>query len=311
MPDLLFEIGLEEIPARMLASAEAELARRTLALLERERLVTAGAAAKSFSTPRRLAVLVAEVAARQSDVDRRARSAHPRRSPTRMAQPGPAAIAFAKKAGIPVESLRTVTTPKGEYIAATSTKPGRTAAEVLAEELPKELAGIYWAKNMYWRPGKPERFVRPVRWLLCLLGTEVVPVSFGGKTAANLTYGHRVLHGDAPIAIADPNAYASALEAAHVLPDVEARRHTIRKALDRVCRSIPNTRWREDHALVDKLTHLTEWPVGHLWQLRARVPRASRRGPRHRHARPPELLRRGRRIRQACPALPRRAQHGD
>ena len=132
--------------------------------------------------------------------------------------PGPAAIAFAKKAGIPVESLRTVTTPKGEYIAATSTKAGRTAAEVLSEELPKEMAAIYWAKNMYWRPGKPERFVRPVRWLLCLLGSNVVPVTFGGKTAANLTYGHRVLHGDAPISIPTPDAYQPALEGAHVLP---------------------------------------------------------------------------------------------
>ena len=59
-------------------------------------------------------------------------------------------------------------------------KAGRGAAEVIAAELPKELAGIYWAKNMYWRAGKPERFVRPVRWMVALLGEEVVPVSFGG-----------------------------------------------------------------------------------------------------------------------------------
>src|SRR5947209_4760679 len=151
MPDLLLEIGLEEVPARMLASAEAELGRRTLALLERERLIAAGAAHKTFSTPRRLAVLIAEVAPAQADVTEEllgpsAKIAY------KDGQPGPAAIAFAKKAGIPVESLRTVTTPKGEYIAATSTKAGRTAAEVLAEELPKEIAAIYWAKNMYWRP---------------------------------------------------------------------------------------------------------------------------------------------------------------
>ena len=71
--------------------------------------------------------------------------------------------------------------PKGEYLAATVGEGwSGSAAEVIAAELPKELAGIYWAKNMYWRPGKPERFVRPVRWMVALLGGEVVPVAFGG-----------------------------------------------------------------------------------------------------------------------------------
>jgi glycyl-tRNA synthetase beta chain len=139
-------------------------------------------------------------------------------------------------------------------------KAGRAAAEVIAEEMPKELAGIYWAKNMYWRAGKPERFVRPVRWMLCLLDGSVVPVSFGGKTAGNWTRGHRVLAGDGPIAIAAPGEYESALLGAHVIADVEDRRQKIRKALDKVCRTIEGARWREDHALVDKLTHLTEWP---------------------------------------------------
>ena len=92
----------------------------------------------------------------------------------------PAAVAFAKKAGVAVEELKTITNAKGEYLAATSVKAGRGAAEVIAAELPKELAGIYWAKNMYWRPGKPERFVRPVRWMVAMLGGEVVPVGFGG-----------------------------------------------------------------------------------------------------------------------------------
>jgi glycyl-tRNA synthetase beta chain len=141
-------------------------------------------------------------------------------------------------------------------------KAGRAAAEVIAEELPKELAGIYWAKNMYWRPGKPERFVRPVRWLLALLGGVVVPVEFGGKTAGNWTRGHRVLAGDAAIPIGVPDEYEQALLGAHVIADVEARRHKIRKALDRVTREAgAGLRWREDHALVDTVTHLTEWPT--------------------------------------------------
>jgi glycyl-tRNA synthetase beta chain len=259
MAEFLFEIGLEEVPARMIAGAQAELERRTVALLERERLVAANVAVKSFSTPRRLAVWVADVAERQEDISEEllgpsAKIAFKDGIAT------PAAVAFAKKAGVAVEDLKTVETPKGEYLAATSVKPGRSASEVIAAELPKELAQIYWAKNMYWRPGKPERFVRPVRWLLALLGNQVVPVSFAGYEAGNVTYGHRVLAGAEPIAVTSPAEYETTLLKAFVAPDVEARRHTIRKALDRVCRTIPDARWREDHELVDKLTNLTEWP---------------------------------------------------
>jgi glycyl-tRNA synthetase beta chain len=259
MSEFLFEIGLEEVPARMIASAEAELARRVTALLERERLTAAGAVVKSYSTPRRLAVLASHVAAKQEDLAEEmlgpsAKIAYKDGVAT------PAAVAFAKKAGVAVEALKTVETPKGEYLAATSLKPGRTAAEVIAEGLPKELAGIYWAKNMYWRPGKPERFVRPVRWMVALLDGAIVPVEFAGYTAANVTYGHRVLAGADAIPLAAPAHYVGTLEKAFVLADVEARRHKIRKALDHVCRTLPDTRWREDHELVDKMTHLTEWP---------------------------------------------------
>ena len=258
MAEFLFEIGLEEIPARMIAGAQAELLKRVVAMLERERLVAAGVVAKSFSTPRRLAVWVGEVAARQEDVAEEmlgpsAKIAYKDGVAT------PAAVAFAKKAGVGVDELKKVQTPKGEYLAATAVKAGRAAAEVIAAELPKELAGIYWAKNMYWRAGKPERFVRPVRWMLALLGETVVPVEFAGYTAADVTYGHRVLFGEREIRVSAPGAYEKALLDAFVVADVEARRQRIRKALDKVCRGIEGTRWREDHALVDKLTHLTEW----------------------------------------------------
>ncbi|MBS1801590.1 MAG: glycine--tRNA ligase subunit beta [Acidobacteria bacterium] len=258
MADFLFEIGLEEVPARMIAGAEAELKRRVVALLERERLVASGAEAKSFSTPRRLAVLVSGVAAKQDD------AAEELTGPSvkvafKDGVATPAAVAFAKKAGVAVEELKTVTTPKGEYLAATAVKAGRAAAEVIAAEMPKELAGIYWAKNMYWRAGKPERFVRPVRWMIALLGDQVVPVEFGGKTAGAVTYGHRVLFGDAAIKLEAPAKYEEALLTAYVIADVETRRQKIRKALDRVTRAVDGARWREDHGLIDTLTHLTEW----------------------------------------------------
>ena len=275
MAEFLFEIGLEEVPARMIAGAEKELRERVVAMLERERLIThvsgdkaavdmghpRSPSVKSFSTPRRLAVWVDEVAARQADVSEEMTGPAVKIA-YKDGVPTPAAQAFAKKAGVEVGALKTVSTPKGEYLAATAVKAGRTAAEVIAEEMPKELAGIYWAKNMVWRAGRPERFVRPVKWLVCLLGKDVVPVSFAGKTAGRESRGHRVLHGEEPVLIVAPGEYEPALVSAKVMADVEARRHRIRKALDHVTRTGGDgLRWREDHGLVDTVTHLTEWPT--------------------------------------------------
>jgi glycyl-tRNA synthetase beta chain len=264
MADFLFEVGLEEVPARMIAGAQAELQQRVVKMLERQRLVRSGAETKSFATPRRLAVWVKDVAERQEDaaeelVGPSVKIAYKDGVAT------PAAVAFAKKAGVDVAALKTVTNAKGEYLAATAVKTGRGAAEVIAAEMPKELAGIYWAKNMYWRPGKPERFVRPVRWMVAMLGGATVPVSFGGYEAGNVTYGHRVLYGDAAIALKSPAEYEDALLSGFVIANVEERRQRIRKALDKVTRAGDpgglGLRWREDHGLVDKLTQLTEWPT--------------------------------------------------
>lgn len=259
MADFLFELGLEEMPARMIAGAQAELLRRTVGMLERARLVSGEVSAEGYSTPRRLAVLVRGVAERQQDMTEEVMGPAVKIA-YRDGVPGPAAAAFAKKSGVDVSALKIVATAKGDYVAATSVKAGQAASAVIADELPKEVANIYWAKNMYWRPGKPERFVRPVRWMVALLGDAVVPVSFGGYTAGRETYGHRVLFGADAIRVDSPASYLGQLAGAFVMADVELRRHTIRKALDRVCRTVENTRWREDHALVDKMTHLTEWP---------------------------------------------------
>ena len=151
-------------------------------------------------------------------------------------QPTPAAHAFAKKAGVDVAQLEKVTTPKGEYLAAKVTKKGRSAAEILAEGLPKELSSIYWPKNMYWQ--KPnERFVRPVRWLVAMLDGETIPLEFDGIRAGNRSRGHRILT-DGPVTIphAGP-AYFDCLRAAKVLGRGE-REHQIRKALDAATRGI-------------------------------------------------------------------------
>ncbi len=271
MADFLFEIGLEEVPARMIAGAQAELLKRTLALFEREKLVSPtddgktvmeGALApgvKSFSTPRRLAVLVENVREQQEDITEEVTGPAVKIA-FKDGVPTPAAEAFARKSGVAVSELKTIATPKGEYLAASVVKKGRSAAEVIASELPKEIAGIYWAKNMYWRTGKPERFVRPVVWMVCLLGETVVPVEFAGKTAGRASYGHRVLSSGEAFEVQTPESYLAQLEGEYVLADVEVRRQKIRKALDKVTREVAGARWREDESLVDAVTHLTEWP---------------------------------------------------
>jgi glycyl-tRNA synthetase beta chain len=259
MPDFLLEIGLEEVPARMLAGAQAELLKRTLALLAREHLVGNDPVAKSYSTPRRLAVLIENVREQQDDI-REEVTGPAVKIAFKDGVPTAAAEAFARKSGIAVEELRTVETAKGVYLAATSVRKGRSAAAVIADDLPKEIGAIYWAKSMYWRAGKPERFVRPVMWIACLLGDAVVPVTFGGKTAGRATYGHRVLSSGEAFEIVAPDSYLAQLEGEYVIADVEVRRQKIRKALDKVTREVAGARWREDEALVDAVTHLTEWP---------------------------------------------------
>jgi len=260
MADFLLEIGMEEVPARMIAGAEAELGKRVRDLLTRERLLAEGAKVSTYSTPRRLAVLVHGVVDKQDDAEEKVTG--PSWSVAfNDGAPTPAAEAFAKKLGIVVGALEKVTTPRGEYAGATVGRSGRSAAEILASELPKEVLAIYWAKNMYWRAGKPERFVRPVRWVVALLDSAIVPVEIAGINAGNVSRGHRVLHGDGTVRIGEAGAYTERLRNAYVVADVTERKHKIRLALDKATRKIAGARWREDEMLVDTVTHLTEWPT--------------------------------------------------
>src|SRR5438477_10207419 len=155
MSDFLLEIGCEEIPARMVYEANQELQKRVAALLTGNHLPYQDIG--HAETPRRLAIIASGIPATQPDTEERLTG-----PATKVAykdgQPTPAAHAFAKKAGVDVSKLQTVTTPKGEYLTASVTNKGKPAAQVLAELLPKEIAQIYWPKNMYWRAGKPERF---------------------------------------------------------------------------------------------------------------------------------------------------------
>ena len=255
MPDFLLEVGCEEIPARMIDAASKELCERVGMLLQRERL--SPAEVRAFDTPRRLAILASGISGAQADVVEQLTGPSVQVA-FKDGQPTPVALAFARKAGVDVVQLEKVTTAKGEYISARVTKKGRSAAEVLSEALPKEIATIYWPKNMYWR--KPnERFVRPVRWLVAMLDSETIPLEFDGMRAGNSSRGHRTLADQAVAVSRAGSSYIEALQAAKVLGRTE-REHQIRKALDAATRTIPGARWREDKALLDTVVNLTEFP---------------------------------------------------
>ena len=256
MPDFLLEIGLEEIPARMIQDASQELLKRVEDLLSKNALSCNEV--KRAETPRRLTLIASGIPATQPDVQEQLTG-----PATKIAykdgQPTPAAHAFAKKAGVDVGQLQKVTTPKGEYLTASVTNKGKPAAQVLTELLPKEIASIYWPKNMYWRAGKPERFVRPVRWIVALLDGEIIPLEFAGIKAGKESRGHRIM-GPEQVSIGSPSQYVETMKGAHVTALSADREYKIRRALDAATRTVPGARWREDAELLKTVVNLTEWP---------------------------------------------------
>jgi glycyl-tRNA synthetase beta chain len=254
MPDFLLEVGCEEIPARMILDAEQELVSRITRLLSHERLEYGDS--HPFSSPRRIAVHITGVRVSQEDLTEQVTGPSAQIA-FKDGQLTPAAHAFAKKVEVDVSKLERISTAKGDYLGATVTRKGRMASKILAESLPKEIAGLYWPKNMYWRK-RGELFVRPVRWLVAMLDEEVIPMEVFGIAAGKVSRGHRLLgHETAPIS--RPSAYVEALREAKVL-GVAEREHVIRKALDAATRTIPGARWREDKPLLATVVNLTEFP---------------------------------------------------
>ncbi|MEO8726053.1 MAG: glycine--tRNA ligase subunit beta [Acidobacteriaceae bacterium] len=259
MPDFLLEIGTEEIPARMIDGAREELAARITALLVREHLspLRSAISSRSFSTPRRLAVLVRDVLEAQPDAQETVNGPAVKIA-FKDGAPTAAAEAFAKRVKQPVSELKTITTAKGEYLSAAITQRGRPAREVLAEALAKEIAGIYWPKSMYWRAGRPERFVRPLRWIVALLDAEIIPFEFGGIASSNTTRGHRILD-PREIAIHTPGDYEQAMAQGGVVADPQERARIISEQMEALAMA-KGLRVRRHDALLDTVVNLTEAP---------------------------------------------------
>jgi glycyl-tRNA synthetase beta chain len=235
----LLEIGTEEIPDWMIPG-----------VLENLRLLfqKLGIPHESIAmdaTPRRLVLRAEGLPARQADSEERVLG------PAKSA-PAQAVAGFARKQGIKPEDLVVETTAKGEYYCFTRKVAGRASKDILAEALPVLILQIYFPKTMYWTDKKGPRFIRPIRWIVALLGDEIVPFEIAGVDSGALTSGHRRL-GAREIAVTTAD-YEQRLRDHYVILSAEQRREKIRKELAGV-------RIKPDAALLETLVYITEYPT--------------------------------------------------
>ena len=260
MPDLLLELFSEEIPARMQAKAADDLRRMVTDKLVAEGLVYEGA--KAFATPRRLALTVHGIPARQPDLKTE------RRGP-KMGAPDAAVQGFLKATGLnSLDEAEIQRDPKGDFYIALIEKPGRAAIDVLAEILPVIIRTFPWPKSMRWgaRSGKPGslNWVRPLHAITATFGLEteepdVVPFSVDGIEAGQTTYGHRFMAPSA-ISVRRFEDYEAKLKAAKVILDPQARKDII-FADAKELTFAQGFELVEDQVLLDEVSGLVEWPV--------------------------------------------------
>lgn len=259
MSNLILEVGTEEMPAGAIASALEQLNSAVTARLHEVRL--GASSVEVYGTPRRLIVHATGLPDRQPDVEREARG------PAKSVAYGPdgaptgAAIGFARKQGVTVESLETIATPQGEYILARFTEQGKPAGEVLGALLADAVTGLYFPKLMRWG-GAGMRFVRPVRWILCLLDEQVVPMEIGGVHSGRASRGHRFLAPES-FDVSNADQLLELLRKAYVMVDPEERRANIREQSDALARNAGG-RIPWDEGLLDENVWLVEWPTAVL-----------------------------------------------
>jgi glycyl-tRNA synthetase beta chain len=256
--ELLFEIGAEEIPAGMLPRAIGELK----AILEKHLVaenLSEGTATETFGGPRRLAAVVRGIIAKQADVEMEITGPPKAVAYDSVGAPTRAAVSFAEKQGVALHELFVVTTPKGESIAAKVTKRGRTAHELLLEILPRVIHDLSWPKTMTWTGKSGARFIRPIRWIVALLGGKVLKFSFGGVTAGDTTAGHRFL-GKPYFAVSNFTDYEKKLRANGVIVRPEERREKISKELAAHAKR-GGYHVHEDAELLQLVTYLNEFPM--------------------------------------------------
>ena len=255
--DVLFELGTEELPPKSLLTLSQSL------LSHVENGLTKAAigfnAIHPYATPRRLALLIEGVEVSQPDLPIE------RRGPAKAAafnsdgSPSKALEGFLKGANASVEDLVTLETDKGEWVAVRQIQKGVKTSGLIPEILRQALAALPIAKRMRWGNGTDE-FVRPVHWVVLMMGSEVIETEILGIPTGRVTSGHR-FHGSASLTLDAPREYAGALEhQGSVLVDFARRREQIREKAEAAAQSVKGQAVI-DPDLLNEVTALVEWPV--------------------------------------------------
>lgn len=261
-PSLLIELGTEELPPTALKTLSEAFAHGLLQGLQEAQLVEQPDA-KIFATPRRLALLVANVAASQPD------QADERRGPAVAAaykdgKPTPAALGFAKSCGVEVDQLERLKTDKGEWLSYTVKQEGKALADLINGILETAIKRLPIPKRMRWGAGDAE-FVRPAHWLVVLHGENIVPASVLDLNSGRETRGHR-FHGDKTLMLNQADEYQAKLaNNAHVTACFDQRQAEIVKQIEALADQL-GAKLDQDQDLLDEVTALVEKPVALLGQ---------------------------------------------
>lgn len=258
--ELLLEIGTEELPFQFIAPAQRALEAAAKTLLEGQRL--SFGEIRTFATPRRLALLVQRLAARQTPAMKEAMGPPKSAAFDATGQPTKAALGFAASQGVAVSALEIRHLPKGEYVFAVKREEGRPTPIVLNEQLASLITGLSFPKAMKWN-ATGFRFARPLRWIVALYGSQSLRFDVGGIPVGNRTYGHRVLGGSKAaqgIVLSGAAAYQRTLERRGVIVDPARRRDVIERQLN-VSAQQAKGQWRADEGLVEQAVYAVECPT--------------------------------------------------
>ena len=255
--NLIFEIGTEEIPSGALYKATEQLAQLAQAALDEAGL--AHGAVETCSTPRRMILSVAQLAEATEALELKAKGPAAKIAFDADGAPTKAATGFARGKGIEPEQLVVEADENGvDYVYALVSKPSVPAAELLPGILQGLVKGLSWPRSQRWGSGH-DTFSRPVRWLVALLGEQVVPVEFAGLTAGRTTYGHRFL-APQPVEVACADEFFSKFEQMKVIPSAADRAASIRaqiKAVEEQTGLVADT----PQGTFDEVVNLVEWPT--------------------------------------------------
>ena len=254
--NLLLEIGTEELPSLDLDAAIEQLRASVPRALAEARLGFDNV--QVFGTPRRLVISVRDLAAAQADVEQTIKGPPADRAFDEQGQPTKAAFGFAKSQGVDVADLRHREYDGKNYVVALKTEQGRPVAEVLVQMVPELLASLKFPKSMRWN-ASGVTFSRPIRWIVALLGDQVVPFEYAGLHSGRVTRGIRPL-GGLDITIAAADEYFAKIRANHIMLDVAERQEHIASEVAKLAASVGG-RVPDDPALLREVANLVEWPT--------------------------------------------------